>query len=95
VGQGLLPLHFHDTSKAYKMDNDQFTILLEAVTDTKDKLDSLHGDFREFKGQQQTKVEQLVKDSDSDRLWGRIQTVAVIPVVAAIHAFANHKGWIK
>jgi hypothetical protein len=76
------------------LDDDKFKILLEAVTNQSEKLDSLHGDFREFKGIQATKVDILEKQASNDRLWGRIQTVAVLPVVTAMHLIASKFGII-
>jgi hypothetical protein len=77
------------------LDNDKFKILLEAVTNQSEKLDSLHGDFREFKGATAAKVETLEKQASSDRVWGRIQTGVVIPFTVALHQFGAHFGWLK
>jgi len=77
------------------MENDQFKILLDKLDDHGTKLDALHGDFREFKGSTEVKVANLKEQADSDRKWGRIQTIVVVPVVAALHVLAGKLGVIK
>lgn len=59
------------------------------------KLDTMSGDFREFKGGMSVRVETLQKEQDSQKFWHTLKTVAVIPVVAVLHQIAAHFGWIK
>ena len=74
------------------MDSDQFNILLDKMDVHTEKLNSLHVDFSEFKGEIAAKVSALEKRTESDRLWGRIQTVAVLPIVTALHIVAKKFG---
>jgi hypothetical protein len=77
------------------MNDDQFKMLLEKLDKQNEKMDELHGDFREFKGKMDEKVTTIEAGVKSDRLWGRIQTVAVLPVVGVLHQIAVHYGLIK
>jgi hypothetical protein len=77
------------------MNDDQFNILLQRFDKQDDKLHELHGDFREFKGAMEVKVEQLEISAKNDKFWGRVQTVAVLPVVGLLHQIASHYGIIK
>jgi hypothetical protein len=77
------------------MDPDQLNSILGGIDKLGDKVSNLHGDFREFRGIMSTKVEALEGQAKSDRMWNRIQTVAVVPLIAAIHAAASKYGFIK
>ena len=77
-----------------KMESEQFSAIMDALRDNTTKLTDLHGDFREFKGVQETKVAALEDAAKSDRFWGRVQTVAVLPIVGSLHQIARHFGWI-
>lgn len=68
---------------------------MNALQYNNSKLTELHGDFREFKGIIDTKVDTLETQAKSDKFWGRVSNVAVLPVVAALHQIANHFGLIK
>ncbi len=84
------------------MDNEDRALVLEAIgnlaakVDTyNDKVETYHGDFREFRGEITTKVEDLEQDAKDDRMWHRIQVICVLPVVGVLHQVAQHFGWIK
>jgi hypothetical protein len=77
------------------MDSDQFSLLYNTLQDTNTKLDAMHGDFREFKGNIEVRVTASEKQADTDRRWSRIQTIVVIPVIGAIHQLAAHLGLIR
>jgi hypothetical protein len=74
---------------------DETSKILEAITELTKVVETYHGDFREFRGEQKTKVAALEDDAKSDRLWQKIQMVCVIPVVGALHQIAQHFHWIK
>jgi hypothetical protein len=69
--------------------------ILDALTKFNDKLNDLHGDFREFKGTVTTQVNSLEKSHDNIDMWTNIKVVAVIPIVAALHVLASKVGLIK
>lgn len=84
------------------MEAEQYTAIMGAIAaqsaksdTTNDKLDAMHGDFREFKGRMDVEVEALKSEAKSQRLWSRIQTVAILPLVAALHEIASSMGLIK
>ena len=59
------------------------------------KLDSIQGDFREFKGIMSTKVETLEETQKRENLWSNIKTICVIPVIACLHQIAYYLNWIR
>lgn len=69
--------------------------ILDALGKFNDKLDALHGDFREFKGSVEVKVGSLEKDRDNENMWTNIKVIAVLPIVAALHVLATKLGMIK
>ncbi len=69
--------------------------ILKAITELTKVVETYHGDFREFRGVTQTKVNSLEEDAKSARLWQKIQVVCVIPVVGALHQLAQYLHWIK
>lgn len=77
------------------MTDDQFQLLYDGIQKQSEKLDTLHGDWREFKGSMEVRVKAVETQAKSDRMWGHLETVVVIPVVAAIHQLATHFGVIK
>jgi len=69
--------------------------VLKAITELTKIVELYHGDFREFRGEIKTKVESLEGSAKSDRMWSRIQAVAVVPVVGTLHQIAQYLHWIK
>lgn len=69
--------------------------ILDSLSTLNNKLDDLHGDFREFRGIITTKVASLEKDRDNENLWTNVKVIAVLPVVAALHILASKVGLIK
>ena len=69
--------------------------ILKAITELTKVVETYHGDFREFRGVTQTKVNSLEEDAKSARLWQKIQVVCVIPVIGALHQLAQYLHWIK
>ena len=74
---------------------DETSKILEAITDLSQKVETYHGDFREFRGVTTTKVASLEDDAKNSRYWQRVQMVCVIPVVGALHQIAQYFHWIK
>jgi hypothetical protein len=74
---------------------DETAKILEAITELSQKVETYHGDFREFRGVTDTKVKSLEDDAKSSALWQKIQMVCVIPVVGALHQIAQHYHLIK
>ena len=68
--------------------------VLQAIAELTRTVEVYHGDFREFRGETKTKVESIENSTKNDRLWMRIQSVCVIPVVGGLHQIAKHFGWI-
>lgn len=73
-------------------DSDQ---VLNAILTLTKTVEQYHGDFKEFRGSVTERVTDLEEDAKSDKLWHRVQTVCVIPVVAVLHQVATHFNWIK
>jgi hypothetical protein len=77
------------------MTDDQFNILLAKLDKQDEKMQEIHVDFSGFRGTITEKVSNLESGAKSEKLWGRIQTVAVIPVVGLLHQIASHYNLIK
>lgn len=77
------------------MEDHQFNILLTRLSAQDDKLDALHGDFREFKGTAGNRLDQIEKDGDKDEMWTNIKLLVIVPVIGVLHQIASHFGWIK
>lgn len=69
--------------------------ILVAVSALSKTLEEYHGTFREFRGQQEVKVKHLEDADKSDKFWGNVKTICVIPVITFGHQIAAHFGWIK
>jgi len=76
------------------MDGDT-EIVLKAISDLAGKVETYHGDFREFRGSYQEKVETIEEQIKSDKFWQRVQMVCVVPIVGVGHQILAHFGWIK
>ena len=63
--------------------------------DLMQKLMDMHGDFREFRGEMSARVSQIEKDTDKVEMWSNVKTIAVIPVVMALHVLGTKIGLIK
>jgi hypothetical protein len=70
--------------------------------DLTDKISKLSSDFAAHKAATELNVKNLQDDhtdikkqQDSDRIWHRVQTGIVIPVMGVLHQVASHYGWIK
>lgn len=72
---------------------------MQAISDARAEMiaavGSLHTEFSGFKAETEARVDALEEDARSAKLWHRIQTVCVVPVVGALHQVASHFGWIK
>jgi hypothetical protein len=77
------------------MTDDQFHILYEQNNQQSAAITKLLGEFKEFKGGMDVRVEAIEDHAKSIRLWGHIETVVVIPIIAIMHQAAAHLGWIK
>lgn len=77
----------------YKLD--PLDAVLAAINNLTQKVEAYHGDFREFRGAQTAKVKALEDEAKSAKLWGRIQKVVTIPLLAVLHQGAQYIGWIK
>lgn len=77
------------------MQPEQYTAIMNSLETNNTKLGELLGDFREFKGVQETKVNALEEAAKSDKFWGRVQTIAVLPIMTVLHIGASKLGLIK
>lgn len=77
------------------MDNQQFETLFKIASETNKVVSSMQGDFREFKGNIAARVEGLEDGSKSDRFWGRVSTIMVMPVMAVVHQIGTKYGWFS
>lgn len=69
--------------------------ILKAVTELNKTVEKYHGDFREFRGEYVVKVKALEDDAKSQKLWHKVQTLCVIPVVGVLHQIAQHFHLIR
>ena len=74
------------------MEDDQFKLLLDRLDAQTEKLGDIHSEFREFKGGMDAKVGSLEDEARTDRMWGRIQTVAILPIVTVLHIISKKLG---
>lgn len=72
------------------MNQDEFRILLARLDVQDDKLDAIHGDFREFKGATEQKILMIQDQAKSDRLWHRIQTAGIVPIIGIFRELLRH-----
>ncbi len=84
------------------MDNEDAVIILKAITDLTQKVESYHGDFREYRGKTDAELEAMKladaatdKRADTDRMWLKINAICVVPAIGFLHQIAVHLGWIR
>lgn len=68
---------------------------MDALNKNNDKLSDLQGDFREFKGSHNVRVNVIEENMKSDKFWAKVQTIGTMPVVLAIHQIGKHFGILK
>lgn len=76
------------------MENGEFKLLLEKLDDQSKAIGALATSVAAHQATMAEKVANLEKQADSDRLWARIQTVAIAPITIAIHQAGKHLGWL-
>jgi len=69
--------------------------VLKAIQELSSKVETYHGDFREFRGEYVQKVSVLEEDAKSEKFWRKVQMVCVVPVMGGLHQLATYLHWIK
>ena len=69
--------------------------VLKAIRDLAEKVETYHGDFREFRGTYVQKVSVLEEEAKSEKFWRKVQMVCIVPVMGGIHQLAQYLHWIK
>jgi len=67
--------------------------ILKAIKDLAIVVETYHGDFREFRSETKTKIQVLESAVASARLWSKLQTLCIAPVVGILHQVAKHYGY--
>lgn len=66
--------------------------ILKAITDLSTRVETYHGDFREFRGATNERVTNLEEDFKTAKNWETFKIIGVIPIVTALHYLANRLG---
>jgi hypothetical protein len=67
------------------MNDDQFTLLM-------DKLDELHGDFREHKGRTESEIANIKDDMKDAKKWENIKLLGTLFIGGLGHAVSKWRG---